>query len=49
MGPVVVERELNDSAVLHEDRSVDAGTHAELMGRCPHYADLYGLQAAMYG
>ena len=35
--------------VLHEGRLVDAGTHDELMDRCPHYADLYQLQAAMYG
>lgn len=35
--------------VLHEGRLIDAGPHAELMVRCPHYADLYQLQAAMYG
>jgi ATP-binding cassette subfamily B protein len=34
--------------VMHEGRMLDVGTHAELMDRCPHYAELYQLQAALY-
>ncbi|MEO5840745.1 MAG: ABC transporter ATP-binding protein [Acidimicrobiales bacterium] len=34
--------------VMHEGRMLDVGTHAELMDRCNHYAELYQLQAALY-
>ncbi|HEV8296639.1 MAG TPA: ABC transporter ATP-binding protein [Acidimicrobiales bacterium] len=34
--------------VLHEGQVLDAGTHDDLMGRCPHYAELFTIQARQY-
>lgn len=36
------------AVVLKDGQLLDIGSHAELMHKCPYYAELYNMQAQFY-